>query len=547
MSAFAQYGALRLISIRGLKQDKALLVESESKHTIAVDPRLFQYGDYFRVLPDQVIVTDGIVISGSSEVDESMLTGESAPVAKSPGSNVIAGSKNISGALLVQLTRLPGESTIHAISSSVQAAKYSKSFVQNMADRVASYFVFAILFIALLVFMSWALIAVKKRHMSASESCFMAMTYAIATLIVSCPCAIVLAMPMVQLIATSRSARMGLILKGSQPLTAARKITHVVFDKTGTLTEGRLQVLSEVYGPEQQEQSKRIVLGLVKDSRHPVSSAIYNHLKTQGVVPVSMCCVRYVAGSGFEAKLHGSCIRAGNPFYLGIEEDPYIQECLATTSTIFCVIQDTRMIATYTLSDQIRPESISLINRLNSLGIKVSIVSGDNEGAVRFVASALNISPNHVHFRRNPKDKQNLVEIAQSVCKNAIVAFCGDGTNDAIALATADIGIHIPPTTTSSSACQSPQADLAADAADVILLHSNLNRILTLILISKAFHRRIVFNFVWCAVYNIFAILLAAGAFPGVRISPMFAGLGEIVSVAPVVLSGVSLLFVGIQ
>lgn len=535
VSAFARQRAVESISIESLQTPTALLIDPKTNQEEEIDACLLQYQDTFKVLPDTSIVTDGIVIAGETEVDESMITGEATLVAKKPGMAVVAGSINYSGSLTVRLTRLPGENTIKTIGMMVDEAKFSKPKIQEIADRVASYFVPLILVITVLVFVIWVAIGQAVRHQSATTTCIVAMTYAISSLIVSCPCAIGLAVPMVVVIAGGVAAKHGLIFKCAETIEIARNVSHVIFDKTGTLTQGKLSVAAQVYPTDESNSLAPMILGLTANSKHPVSTAIAAHMKALEVQPSQLEKVVSVAGNGIEATWNGKIIRAGNPHWLGCQDDPIVHEILSRGLTMFCVSMEAELVAVFGLKDLLRPDALETITQLKNRSVQVSIISGDNEDAVQSVASQLGIPQSHVRFRCSPGDKQTYIKDMLTP-KKSVVMFCGDGTNDAVALAQASIGMHINEGT-----------DIAQSAADAVLMRPSLGGILVLIDLSKAFYRRVVFNFAWAFVYNVFAILLAAGAFPHTRIPPQYAGLGEIVSVLPVIAIAMQLKFARFQ
>ncbi|KAF2252808.1 copper-translocating P-type ATPase [Trematosphaeria pertusa] len=535
-AALARQKAAESISIRAL-QTKTALVIDEARVEKAIDARLLQYGDVFKVVPDTQIPTDGTVISGHSEVDESMITGESTPVEKQPKSAVIAGSINCSGTLTVRLTRLPGDNTISTIASMVDEAKLSKPKIQDIADRVASYFVPVVVTLTIITFIIWIAVGVAVRNQSGSEATIQAITYAITVLIVSCPCAIGLAVPMVIVIASGVAAQHGVIFKSADSIEVAYKTTDMVFDKTGTLTRGELSVSQEEYFADDAEVAKSLLLGLVGGIKHPVSTAIATHLKTSGVSASSVADPQALAGKGVEGRCSGQTLRAGNSRWLGLSSHPTVQSVLSQGLTAFCFTTDGTLNAVYGLEDSLRPDSLATVSKLHEAGVSVHILSGDDDGAVRAVASQLQIPDTKVRSRCTPADKQAYIRtlLESSTTSNAknrkpVVVFCGDGTNDAVALAQATIGIHM-----------STGTDVAKSAADVILMRPSLSGILTMIAVSKLAIHRIAFNFAWSFVYNLFAILLGAGAFVHARIPPEFAGLGELVSVLPVIAAAVAL------
>ncbi|KAI0838886.1 heavy metal translocatin [Hypoxylon sp. FL0890] len=542
VSALARQKAVESISIRTLQASTATLISSDGSET-DIDTRLFQYGDVFKVVPHAQVPTDGVILSGVTEVDESMLTGESRPVEKRAGSTIIAGSLNGSGTVTVRLTKLPGENTISTIAGMVDDAKLSKPKIQELADRVASYFVPAVISLTLIVFIAWVGVGIRNQGKSGSEAVVQAITYGITVLIVSCPCAIGLAVPMVIVIACGVAAEKGLIFKSSEALEVAHKTSHVVFDKTGTLTHGKLHVGIEEYPSGSQQVVAPKILGLLADINHPVSSAVAAYLKGQGVQALKVDEIKSLPGKGVEGKINGQSIQAGNSRWLATESHPLVQEAHSKGFSTFCVTINSELEAVFGLTDTVRPDVLLTIVELQKRNIAVSILSGDDDRTVEAVAANLGIPRENALSRCSPADKQTYIQKLLSEKKDGkkhqpVVVFVGDGTNDAVALAQATIGVHV----------NSGVSDVAQSAADVVLMRPDLAGVLAMIDISRAAVRRVAFNFGWSAVYNVFAVLLAAGAFESAgkgngnaRIPPEFAGLGELVSVLPVIVVAVSL------
>ncbi|KAI4951288.1 hypothetical protein J4E91_003997 [Alternaria rosae] len=537
VASLARQKAAESISIRSLQTPTAILVDDDAVER-EIDARLLQYGDTFRVAPETRIPTDGTVISGSSEIDESMLTGEAQPVEKYARSAVIAGTINGSGTLTVRLTRLPGDNTITTIAGMVDEAKLSKPKIQEIADTVASYFVPVVVALTIITFVIWVGIGVAVRHQSGSEATIEAITYAITVLIVSCPCAIGLAVPMVIVVASGVAAKRGVVFKTAGSIEVAYKTTDVVFDKTGTLTAGKLAVVREDYAEEGGE-AKSLLLGLLQNIKHPVSAAIATHLASQGVSASTVSDTKIVTGKGVEGTVDGKKLRAGNSRWLELSDEPRVSSMLSEEFTTFCFTISNALVAVFGLQDTLRPDAASTINHLRRSGINVHILSGDDDGAVKAIAAQLNVSEHTVRSRCSPADKQTYIKdllVAPSTTpstgksRKPIVMFVGDGTNDAVALAQATVGVHV-----------SSGTDIAQSAADVVLVRPSLSGVLTIINVSRKAIHRVAFNFGWSFVYNTFAVLLGAGAFVHARIPPEFAGLGELVSVLPVVLAAVLL------
>jgi Cd2+-exporting ATPase len=324
-----------------------------------------------------------------------------------------------------------------------------------------------------------------------------------------------------------------LVFKNPETIEVARKTTHVVFDKTGTLTKGKLSVIEETYLSPERAMTAALLLGLVADVKHPVSIAISKHLEGHGDRRSKVIDITVTAGCGVEGRAGNSLIRAGNSRWLGVEQDPRVQTLLGRGFTVFAVTVDSVLQAVFGLQDTLRPEASAVVSKLQLRDISVSILSGDDERAVESVAAELGIPCANTRSRCSPSDKQTYIQGLQNG-RNTVL-FCGDGTNDAVALKQASLGLHIN---------DGGANDISESAADVVLVHPDLRGVLTVIDISRASFRRILFNFTWAGVYNLFAILLAAGAFVNARIPPEFAGLGEICSVLPVVLIAFGLKFI---
>lgn len=530
VTAFARQRAMEAISIRSLQQTSATLVFPDDGQEQDVDIRLLQYGDYFKVDPDMSIITDGIVHSGRSEVDESMMTGESLPVEKKSGSVVIAGTVNGPSSLIVEVTRLPGDNTISDIADMVHDARFSRAKVQGAIDRVAKWFIPLVLLATIITFIVWLLVGIAVRNNSGGEAAVTALTYAIAVLAISCPCAIVLAVPMVILVAGGVAAKLGLVFKAATTIEMAKSVTHVVFDKTGTLTQGHLSVVhSEIFEMESLDVSA-VISALVSSSKHPIASSVNKFLGLAKSKPV-LENSEVVTGKGIQGKVSGGILRGGSAQWLQLEEHPTVKPLLQRGLSVFSVTYNQDVIAVFGLDDDLRPETQSVVNALRDRGIAVSILSGDHRAAVDKIAARLEIPREQTKADCLPADKQAYIK--GLVDQGDKVLFCGDGTNDAVALAQAHVGVHLHNGEGTGFA--------ASTAADVVLIHPSLTGILTLLELSKAVSQRITLNFSWCFIYNSIAILFAAGAFVNARIAPAYAGLGEIVSVLPVVVVALQL------
>ena len=529
MSDFACLKALRVGSIRSLQTRSALLVDipiTSTENELEIDIRLLQLGDYFRVNTGCPVPTDGTIISGVSEFDESVLTGEATLVRKEIGSSVIAGSINIGDTVLVEVTRLPGNNTIDEIAGMVEEVTQSKIKAQQIADEVARWIVPTSAMLSVLTLLIWFTINIVYRGNPPSSAILSAVSYSIAVLVVCCPCAVAFTVPIVLVIASRVGAKHGVVFRSAEPIrVASRGVTHVVFDKTGTLTQNCLSVVSEEYFSETESLSgATIIVALARQSDHPVSLALLQHLQAASVESATVTDIKLVIGKGIEGTYNGQTVRIGNARWLGVEHLLPVQLLFAKNLTVLCATQEDRLVAVFGLEATLRDEAKFVVSNLMERGKNVSIISGDETGAVEQAALNLGISLKAVRARCTPREKQQFVKELMDT-NNSTVLFCGDGVNDAAALTQASVGVHI-----------SNGSGTTWTAGDVVLTRPSLFGILVLLDLSRDSWRQIVFNFCWAAVYNVLAILFAAGAFVNVRLSPQYAGLGEAVSVLPVLL-----------
>ena len=527
MSDFACHRAVRIGSIKSLQARSALLVDTADPSVEEgrnIDVRLLELGDKFRVEPSSSVATDGMIVSGISEFDESVLNGEATLVGKAKGSSVTAGSVNRGDIVVVQVTRLPGDNTIDDIAGMVEEVTHSKTKAQQTADEVARWIVPASATVAILTLIVWFTINTSYRHQSVSSAILNAVPYAISVLVVCCPCAVAFAVPMVLVIASGVGAKHGVIFRSAEAMRVARGVTHVVFDKTGTLTEGCLSVVSEEYYSEKQGLSAALVVALTSQSDHPASLAVTKYLQAAGAEPADVTDVTSIVGKGIQGTYNGQSVRIGNARWLRVEDLAPVRLLLSKDLTVLCATQGGRLIAVFGLQAPLREDASTVVTNLVERGIAVSIMSGDEIGAVHKVATKLGISHELVKARCTPREKQQHVKSLMQAANNTVL-FCGDGVNDAAALSQASVGVHM-----------NLGSHTEWTAGDAVLIRPSLLGILVLIDLSRDSCRQIVFNFFWAALYNLFAILFAAGAFVRVHLPPQYAGLGEAVSVLPVIL-----------
>jgi Cu2+-exporting ATPase len=464
-------------------------------------------GDVVLIRPGGRVPADGLVRDGSSQVDESMLTGESRPVEKTPGSAVIAGTVNQSGALRVEVSGTGEGTALAGIMRLVEQAQQSKSRAQAVADRAAFMLTVIAILAASMTLIGWLVIR-------PGEPAF-AVERMVTVLVIACPHALGLAVPLVIAISTTLGAQGGLLVRDRRGLEEARNLTAVVFDKTGTLTLGEHRVVdiatSEGFSA---EEALRLGAALERDSEHPVARAIVKSAEERGLSLPNASDFRYLAGRGVSAAVDGRHLRAGGPNMLAeitVEPDRSLQDAAGRAAdkgqgTIFLIDGD-RAIAAFAVADAIRPESREAITRLHNEKIKVIMITGDAEPVARAVATELGID--EVLAQVLPEDKARRIEELQG--RGMKVAMVGDGVNDAPALAVADVGVAIGAGT-----------QVAVEAGDVVLVRSDPRDVPRIIRLSRASYRKMIQNLWWAAGYNIVAIPLAAGVMArlGIVLSP---------------------------
>ncbi|PGH34269.1 hypothetical protein GX50_02946 [[Emmonsia] crescens] len=528
-----------------------------------IDSSLLHYGDIIQGKASENIVTDGIVVDGSAEMDEAHITGENEPVIRPKKAYVYAGSTIINGQINYRVTRLVSENTLSIVKRLVSTAASSRTRTLERADLAASYLTPIILAVACIAFLIWVLVNRSVRNWADTKSSINALTHAIAILAISCPCALALAVPMVLTVASTVGVKKGVLFKTGAALEVGCKISHVIFDKTGTLTSGELAVLHGILLCEESGQTcqeiSRIVGMVTKGNRHPVSLAITQYLASNCTQTNTTAEVNstIIIGKGVEVTTEKGTIKGGSPSWLGVETHPKVKELLDASLTTFCVAQNDTLLAVYGLTGTIRPEAAAVLQKLHSKKITTHLLSGDTPLAVSAVATELNFNMDNVRSLCQPDSKAAYIRNlqtsitpssasststfrsrfrwrprARSTTSKQKVLFVGDGTNDAPALSQADLGI-----------CMTNATDIAADAADVGILSGSLHGLLSFLDLSQQATRRVQINIAWAVLYNLFAVLFAGGAFEavGFRIEPSYAGAGEMVSLVPVILVSLSL------
>ncbi len=462
---------------------------------------LVENGDLLIVKPGEKIPADGRIHEGAGYVDESMLTGESRPVRREKGDRLIGGSINGDSSITIKVDGVGEHAYLSKIITMVREAQQVKSKTQKLSDRAARYLTIAAITIGIATLVSWLLVGYDLQF---------AITRMATVMIITCPHALGLAIPLVVSVSTAKSAQHGLLIRNRTAFEQARKIDTIVFDKTGTLTKGTFTV-TDVTSTDTGTYSKMEVLRLAASveahSEHPIGKSIVGHATAQGLELSSADEVSAIKGKGIGGNVDGSAILVTSPSHarqLGIDI-PSTKDELAVTRVF--VLMETRLIGSITLSDTVRPESHGAIKTLQSMGIACWMLTGDNEATARAVSEELGM--NGYFAEVLPDEKQQKIKELQK--KGSFVAMTGDGVNDSPALAQADVGIAIGSGT-----------DVAASTADIVLVDSNPQDIVTLIRFGKATYSKMIQNLVWATAYNVFAIPLAAGVlhFTGFILQP---------------------------
>lgn len=486
-----------------------------------------EIGDKVLVQPGERIPVDGVVIEGTSEVDQSLLTGESIPVAVKEKSEVIAGSLNGTHPLVIEITHLGNDTTLAQIIRLVRSAQSSKAPVAALADRVSFYFVPTVMVLSVLTFCAWAIFT--------DEPISLAIKAMISVLVIACPCAMGLATPTSIMVATARGAQLGVLIKNAVALELAGKVDVIAFDKTGTLTLGQPKVVDTItFDGYEKEQVLALAANLEARSEHPIAKAIMaaNHSDIMAIQPVVL------PGLGLTGNINGKNVALGNASLM-LQQSVDItvaKEALARMSSLartpLLLSVDGKLAAVIGVADTVRPESNKVLKALRQLGVRTLMISGDNKRTARKIADELGID--EVYGEALPQDKARIIRELQD--KGLKVAMVGDGLNDAPALAQADVGFAV-----------ADGVDVSAQACDVILMRHGLQSVLTALRLSKAALRNIYQNLGWAFGYNILGIPVAMGVlhalWGGPMLSPMIGGTAMALSSTSVVLNALRLRF----
>jgi Cu2+-exporting ATPase len=474
-----------LAALAELLPDTAERVSGAGTETVALAD--LRAGDVVLVRPGARVPADGVVADGSADVDESMITGESRAVGKAPGDAVVAGTVTAGGSLRVRVTAVGEATALSGIMRMVAEAQASGSRAQALADRAAAILFYVALAAGAVTLAGWWLLGDREGALMRTAT----------VLVIACPHALGLAIPLVIAISTSLGARSGLLVKDRLALERARELDTVIFDKTGTLTRGE-PTLADVGGPDR-DQALRLAAAVEADSEHPLARAIVTAARDRRLDVPSASDFVSLAGRGARARVGGRDVAVGGPRLLaeaGLEAAPEAGAWGAEGRTVLHVVSGGEVVGVLALEDAIRPESRDAVEALHRLGVRVAMITGDSQAVADSVARRLGID--EVAAQVLPADKAAAVRRFQGGGRK--VAMVGDGVNDAPALATADVGIAIGAGT-----------DVAVESAGIVLVRSDPRDVVGAIELSRASYRKMVQNLVWATGYNVVAIPVAAG------------------------------------
>lgn len=477
-------------------------------------------GDLIQVLPGQKVPVDGKIVSGTSNIDESMVTGESMPVAKKAGDQVIGSTINQNGSFVIEAEKVGNDTMLAQIIEIVKKAQNSHAPIQKLTDKVANVFVPTVLIIAIITFLVWFVFL--------NKSVSTALNYAVSVMVIACPCALGLATPTALMVGTGLGAKKGILIKNGEILEAANNLTAIVFDKTGTITKGKPQV-TDVIG------NKLVVLqvaaSLEKLSEHPLAPAILTAAQTENAEMKDVTDFKAIEGHGIKGIIDGKTVFVGKPeidqYTVETKMSDAITKLQKEAKTVVIVAMDDKVIGLIAIQDAPKETAAKAISDLKAEGLKTVMLTGDNRQVADSVAKQVGID--QVIAEVLPIDKADEIKKLQH---NYKVAFVGDGINDAPALTQADVGIAMGSGT-----------DVAIDAGGIVLIKNDLEDVVRALKLSKKTFKRIKLNLFWAFIYNILGIPIATGLFAGIgfTLSPEIAGLAMAFSSLSVVISSVLL------
>jgi Cu+-exporting ATPase len=510
-----------LAAVTALQPTTARRIRNHAEETIPATD--IAPGDTLLIRPGERIPADGQILSGRAFLDESLLTGESIPIARHPGDRVIAGSLSTDGALTIQATQSGQQTVLAQMLRLMEVAQSSRAPMQKVADRISAIFVPCVLAIALATLLCWGIFAGVHGNWS------LGLYHAIAVLVIACPCAMGLAVPASVTVAIGRAAQLGILIKGGEALERLATLDTLAFDKTGTLTLGSPRINSTHCEPGIREyQLIATAAAIESESTHPLASAVLAYASERNIAASPATAHRTLPGRGAVAEQNGETLLAGNPallaeFFVTIPTHP-----VAATTRLY-IARGKQLLGWLDAEDQPRPEAPSAIAALRALNLELLLLTGDNPAAAATIASELNLT-----CYASLLPEQKLEHIRSLQLQGHKVGMVGDGINDAAALAQSDAGIAMGTGT-----------DLAQEAGDILLLGRNSNngliqRIPQAIALARAAHSNMRQNLFWAAAYNALGIPLAAGLF-GINLSPSLASASMAFSSLSVLLNSLRL------
>ena len=495
--------------------DKAYLKEKGKIKEITLDE--IKKDDILVCHPGEKIAADGTIISGEAHLDESFITGESAPLKKSLNDKVITGSINYDGYIEYKAEKFGKNSAISEIVKLVTEASSDKSKIETLADKISGYFVIIVIILATITFLL---------HFLTGNSFGASLNYFVTVLVVACPCSLGLATPVAIIISEGLCASHGLVIKKSSAFETANKIKAIIFDKTGTLTYGKPRI-SEIinYTDKPDDEILKLVSSAEIKSSHPLSTAFKNYIENHNLKPYDSSDFKNTPGKGIEATVNSQKLIIGSSSFLK-ENKIKISKNKIKNNTLIYVSINGKLSAVISISDIIRKEAKEVIEKLNSQGIQTIMLTGDNSTVAKAISSSLNIK--EYYASQTPKDKAQVIQKLKE--KYDYIMMCGDGINDSVALTKADIGLSLK-----------GASDIAINCADVILIKDDLTGIINLLKVSKKTFRKIKQNLFWAFFYNSLMIPIAMGLIKGLTISPVIASIAMMFSSIFVVLNSLSL------
>lgn len=503
-----------------LQAKDALVLRKGKEIRIAIED--LKINDIVVIKPGDKIPTDGIIVDGHSTIDESMVTGESLPVAKRAGAVVIGATINKTGSFTFKATKIGSETMLAQIIELVKRAQNSRAPIQRLADSVSSFFVPAVLILAVIVFAVWYSIL--------GVGFVQAMLYAVSVIVIACPCALGLAVPTALMVGTGKGAKLGILIKSGEVLEAARKVKIVLFDKTGTITEGKPKV-TDILGDT--TETLAIAAALENRSEHPLAAAIIQAADDAKISSQKVSNFAAVEGRGITGVVSGKKVLLGSMRFFDEQKIDLkqlrgdISRLQKAGKTIVLVGTSSKLVGAIAIQDAPKQTSAVAVRNLKQLGYTTVMITGDNTDTAQSIAEQVGID--EVRAEVLPEGKADIVIEYQ---KLGSVAFVGDGINDAPALAQADVGIAMGSGT-----------DVAIESGDIVLVRNNLSDVTTALRLSKKTFNRIRLNLFWALAYNVAGIPIAAGIFSGfgLRLNPAFAGLAMAFSSVSVVTSSLLL------